>query len=77
MSIIMPTVEKYEVCDYNYKSLGWSAVAAPIVLSNLKSRTFEVVKTFDHLEEARKFIEGTDYVLRYVFKEIEPDATVH
>ena len=77
MSIIMPTVEKYEVCDYNYKSLGWSAVAAPIVLSNLKSRTFEVVKTFDVLEEARKFIEGTDYVLRYVFKEIEPDATVH
>ncbi len=73
----MPTVEKYEVCDYNYKSLGWSAVAAPIVLSNLKSRTFEVVKTFDDLEEARKFIEGTDYVLRYVFKEIEPDATVH
>ena len=77
MSIIMPTVEKYEVCDYNYKSLGWSAVAAPIVLSNLKSRTFDVVKTFDDLEEARKFIEGTDYVLRYVFKEIEPDATVH
>ena len=77
MSIIMQTVEKYEVCDYNYKSLGWSAVAAPIVLSNLKSRTFEVVKTFDDLEEARKFIEGTDYVLRYVFKEIEPDATVH
>ena len=77
MSIIMPTVEKYEVCDYNYKSLGWSAVAAPIDLSNLKSRTFEVVKTFDDLEEARKFIEGTDYVLRYVFKEIEPDATVH
>ena len=77
MSIIMPTVEKYEVCDYNYKSLGWSAVTAPIVLSNLKSRTFEVVKTFDDLEEARKFIEGTDYVLRYVFKEIEPDATVH
>ena len=77
MSIIMPTVEKYEVCDYNYKSLGWSAVAAPIVLSNLKSRTFEVVKTFDDLEDARKFIEGTDYVLRYVFKEIEPDATVH
>ena len=73
----MPTVEKYEVCDYNYKSLGWSAVAAPIVLSNLKNRTFEVVKTFDDLEEARKFIEGTDYVLRYVFKEIEPDATVH
>ena len=73
----MPTVEKYEVCDYNYKSLGWSAVAAPIVLSNRKSRTFEVVKTFDDLEEARKFIEGTDYVLRYVFKEIEPDATVH
>ena len=73
----MPTVEKYEVCVYNYKSLGWSAVAAPIVLSNLKSRTFEVVKTFDDLEEARKFIEGTDYVLRYVFKEIEPDATVH
>ena len=77
MSVIMPQIEKYEVCDYNYKALGWSAVAAPIVLSNLKSRTFEVVKTFDDLEEARKFIEGTDYVLRYVFKEIEPDATVH
>ena len=73
----MPTVEKYEVCDYNYKNLGWSAVAAPIIASNLKNRTFDVIKTFDDLEEARKFIEGTDYVLRYVFKEIEPDATVH
>ena len=77
MSIIMPTIEKYEVCDYNYKSLGFSAVAAPIVKSNLDKRTFKVIKTFDDLENARKFIKGTDYVLRYVFKEIEPDATVH
>jgi len=77
MSIIIPTIEKYEVCDYNYKSLGFSAVTAPIVKSNLSKRTFNVIKTFDDLEEARKFLEGTDYVLRYVFKEIEPDATVH
>ena len=77
MSVIMPTIEKYEVCDYNYKSLGFAAVTAPIVKSNLSKRTFNVIKTFDDLEEARKFLEGTDYVLRYVFKEIEPDATVH
>ena len=77
MSIIMPTIEKYEICDYNYKSRGFSAVTAPIVKSNLSKRTFNVIKTFEDLEEARKFIEGTDYVLRYVFKEIEPDATVH
>ena len=77
MSIIMPTIEKYEVCDYTYKSLGITAVTAPTVKSNLSKRTFDVIKTFDDLEEARKFLEGTDYVLRYVFKEIEPDATVH
>ena len=77
MSIIIPTIEKYEICDYTYKSLGITAVTAPTVKSNLKKRTFEVIKTFDDLEEARKFLEGTDYVLRYVFKEIEPDATVH
>ena len=73
----MPTIEKYEVCDYTYKSLGITAVTAPTVKSNLSKRTFDVIKTFDDLEEARKFLEGTDYVLRYVFKEIEPDATVH
>ena len=77
MSIIMPTIEKYEICDYTYKSLGITAVTAPTVKSNLSKRTFDVIKTFDNLEDARKFIEGTDYVLRYVFKEIEPDATVH
>ena len=73
----MPTIEKYEICDYTYKSLGITAVTAPTVKSNLSKRTFDVIKTFDNLEDARKFIEGTDYVLRYVFKEIEPDATVH
>ena len=77
MSIIMPTIEKYEICDYTYKSLGITAVTAPTVKSNLSKRTFDVIKTFDNLEDARKFLEGTDYVLRYVFKEIEPDATVH
>ena len=73
----MPTIEKYEVCDYTYKSLGITAVTAPTVKSNLSKRTFDVIKTFDNLEDARKFLEGTDYVLRYVFKEVEPDATVH
>ena len=73
----MPTIEKYEICDYTYKSLGITAVTAPTVKSNLSKRTFDVIKTFDNLEDARKFIEGTDYVLRYVFKELEPDATVH
>ena len=77
MSIIMPTIEKYEVCDYDYKSLGFAAVTAPLVKSNLSKRTFEVIKAFDNLKDARKFIEGTTYVLRYVFKEIEEDATVH
>ena len=60
MSIIMPTIEKYEVCDYTYKSLGITAVTAPTVKSNLSKRTFDVIKTFENLKDARKFLEGTD-----------------
>ena len=31
----------------------------------------------DELDELRNLIEGTDNIIQYVFKEIEPDATVH
>tara|TARA_B100000809_G_C14774516_1_gene400650 strand:- start:284 stop:448 length:165 start_codon:yes stop_codon:yes gene_type:complete len=29
------------------------------------------------IHELRKLIEGTDNIIQYIFKEIEPDATVH
>ena len=29
------------------------------------------------IEQCRKLIEGTDNIIQYIFKEIEPDATVH
>ena len=31
----------------------------------------------DEIYELRKLIEGTDNIIQYIFKEIEPDATVH
>ena len=31
----------------------------------------------DEIETCRKLIEGTDNIIQYIFKEIEPDATVH
>ena len=29
------------------------------------------------IHELRKLIEGTDNIIQYIFKEIEPDAIVH
>ena len=31
----------------------------------------------DGLKECRKLITGTDNIIHYIFKEIEPDDTVH
>ena len=31
----------------------------------------------DDLQQCRKQIEGTNNIIHYVFKEVEPDATVH
>ena len=74
--IIMPQGERYDVCDYTYKNLGFGAgISNPLLLTNLQKRTFEVVESFDDLEEARKFMEGTEYVLQYVFKELEEDVS--
>lgn len=72
--IIMPEIVKYEVCDYTYKNLPWKGNAvSPQVEKNLDNREFEVIQAFEDLEEARKFMEGTEYVLRYIFKELEED----
>ena len=35
-----------------------------------------ILETTD-LEEAKAMIVGTNNILQYIFKEIEPDATVH
>tara|TARA_Y100001949_G_C15967408_1_gene322233 strand:- start:286 stop:519 length:234 start_codon:yes stop_codon:yes gene_type:complete len=76
--IIMPKIEKYEVCTYDQKSLSWTSTQKGAINKALEDRKFTVIKTFDDIYEARKFIEGNeDYVLRYVFKEIEPDESVH
>ena len=85
MGIIMPTIIGYEVCEYTHKSSTWSAMSQQVIQDNLKKREFKVIKRFDNLEEARKMLEEdrnpdtqeTPYVLRYVFKEIEPDESVH
>ena len=85
MSIIIPTVIGYEVCEYTHKSSTWSAMSQQVIKDNLSKRQFKVVKYFDNLEDARKMLEEdrnpntqeTPYVLRYIFKEIEPDDSVH
>ena len=43
------------------------------VNATLKTRKFTVIETFEDIHEARKFIEGTEYIVRYVFKEL-PDV---
>ena len=75
MTVIMPTIEKYEVCDYTpkLKGEGYSAMNKEAVNSALKNRKFTVLKTFDDIHEARKFIEGTEYIIQYVFKELPND----
>ncbi len=76
MTVIMPTIEKYEVCDYTpkLKGEGYSAMNKEAVQTSLKNRKFTVIKTFEDIHEARKFIEGTEYIVRYVFKELPDDV---
>ena len=75
MTVIMPTIEKYEVCDYTpkLKGEGYSAMNKEAVNSALKNRKFTVIETFTAIHEARKFIEGTEYIIQYVFKELPND----
>ena len=76
MTVIMPTIEKYEVCDYTpkLKGEGYSAMNKEAVQTSLKNRKFTVIKTFEDIHEARKFIEGTEYIIQYVFKELPDDV---
>ena len=71
----MPTIEKYEVCDYTpkLKGEGYSAMNKEAVNSALKNRKFTVIETFTDIHEARNFIEGTEYIIQYVFKELPND----
>ena len=66
MTVIMPTIEKYEVCDYTpkLKGEGYSAMNKEAVNSALKNRKFTVIETFTDIHEARKFIEGTEYIIQ-------------
>ena len=91
MSVIMPTIEKYEVCEYTNKSIPWSGMSKDALAQALANRKFKVVAEFDEIEDARKYIyasglpredkpwmyEYNHLIIRFVFKEIEPDATVH
>tara|TARA_Y100000310_G_C20369228_1_gene662741 strand:+ start:40 stop:279 length:240 start_codon:yes stop_codon:yes gene_type:complete len=78
MTIIIPTIEKYEVCDYTPKLYGaqYSAMTKDTIKKALDNRKFNVIKTFDTLSDARKFMEGTEYIIRYVFKELEEEDNV-
>ena len=75
MTVIIPTIEKYEVCDYTPKLKGqsYTAMNKEAVSTALKNRKFTVLKTFEDIHEARKFIEGTEYIIQYVFKELPND----
>ena len=91
MSVIMPSVEKYEVCEYNNKSIQWVSMAKAALTQSLVNRKFTVVAEFDNIEDARDYVfshglpredkkwvyEYSHLIIRFVFKEIEPDATVH
>ncbi|MDP7367122.1 MAG: hypothetical protein QGH83_07665 [Candidatus Pacebacteria bacterium] len=92
MSVIMPAIEKYEVCEYTNKSIPWSGMSKDALAQTLANRKFKVVAEFDEIEDARKYIyefggkpredkpwvyEYSHLVIRFVFKEIEPDESVH
>ena len=74
--VIIPTIEKYEVCDYTPKLRGesYTMMNKEAVQTSLKNRKFTVLKTFEDINEARKFIEGTEYIIQYVFKELPDDV---
>ena len=94
MSIIIPTIEKYQVCKYTHHSMEWSLMKDKEVQETLAKRKFIVIEEFNDLEDARKFMAEKElefkqaqekpwhhhecqYVIQFVFKEIEPDETVH
>ena len=58
MSVIMPTIEGYNIMTPDMKS----------VISEHGR---------DELNACRKLIEGTSNIIQYIFKEVEPDDTVH
>ncbi len=74
--VIIPQVEKYEVYDYVPKLYGnsWSVLKKEELLKSIDGRKFKLLETFDNLEDARKFITGTEYVIQYVFKELPDDV---
>ena len=76
MTIIMPTIEGYEVCDYSPKLSGasWTSMSKDAISESLSNRKFTLIKSFDNIEDARKFIEGTEYVIQYKFKELPDDV---
>jgi|TARA_B100001971_G_C18086094_1_gene480955 hypothetical protein len=76
MTVIMPTIESYEVFDYTPKLHGasFSIMSKDSINESLANRKFALVKSFDTLEEARRFIVGTEYVLQYKFKELPEDV---
>ena len=43
MSVIMPAIEKYEVCEYNNKSIPWSVMSKDALAQPLSNRKFTVV----------------------------------
>lgn len=94
MSVIIPQIEKYEVCEYNNKGLGWTYMRKEELQKSLDNRKFTVVKTFNNIEDARVFITKkeaeikkkqykpwkyveSNFVVRFVFKEIEPDENIN
>ena len=91
MSVIMPTIEKYEVCEYTNKSIPWSGMSKDALAQTLANRKFKVVAEFTEIEDARKYIsehglpredkpwvfETGHLIIRFVFKEIEPDESIH
>ena len=91
MSVIIPSIEKYEVCEYNNKSIQWSSMSKGALTETLANRKFKVVAEFTEIEDARKYIsehglpredkpwvyEHSHLIIRFVFKEIEPDESIH
>jgi len=91
MSVIIPSIEKYQVCEYTNKAIQWSSLSKDALTQQLANRKFKVVYETDDIEDARQYIqenalpredktwvyETGHLVLRFVFKEIEPDESLH
>ena len=74
--VIVPEVEKYEVYDYVPKLYGtsWNALKKEDLFKSINGRRFKLLESFDTLEDARKFISGTEYIIQYKFKELPEDV---